>query len=306
MSLSIAANCSYTLRFADAVVFSGAAPAGADAALASVGQGNDTNLGHYDELRLPASPGQLQQQQQQQQQQGSSFAVRYYPSSDAFVFLRQLAAATTRTTSTSAGPPPPPSAFPNFRFNVHSLNSSVRCIGWSNRFFFPGGLTKDEGSEIERCGTDGPMLFVGNGQRPAKGGGGHATLAISPLNHFSANALKFGVREQHEPDVDGGMERQDVATASRSGIPPIPCNPTVWGDECAIGVVTSPRAAMWNTSAVILARPGVGRAARALGSVLRRAHNTTRRRAVMTQQLSAWNDNQAGYSWWSVGNNQSV
>lgn len=298
VSLSIVPNGSYSLRFAatpDAVILRGPPPAGVDAALASASQGDDDALGRYDELRLPTS-GQ------------GSFAVRYYSSSDAFVFQRQPTPLMTMGKSSdggaAAGPPSPPSTFPNFHFNLESLNATVRCIGWSNRFFFPGGVTKEQGSEIERCGTDGPMLFV-DGVEPSAAGAGraHAALAISALDHFSSNSLKFGVSDQQKPYVD--VERQSTP-ADRSGIPPIPCNPAVWGDECALGVVTSPRAATWNTSAVVLARPGVGRAARALGTVLRRAHNTTRRRAVMTQQLSAWNDNQAGYSWWSVGNNQSV
>ena len=60
------------------------------------------------------------------------------------------------------------------------------------------------------------------------------------------------------------------------------------------------------SSALLLARPGFVRANRALGSVLRQAHATTRRRGIGTSGLSYWNDNQAGYSWWSVGPDQML
>ena len=40
--------------------------------------------------------------------------------------------------------------------------------------------------------------------------------------------------------------------------------------------------------------------------MLRQARNTTRRRGPGVTQLSYWNDNQAGYSWWTVGPDQEV
>merc|ERR1711871_1345135 len=66
------------------------------------------------------------------------------------------------------------------------------------------------------------------------------------------------------------------------------------------------RCTLFNTSAVLLARPGIMRATRAFGALLRRAHSTKRLRAAGVSQLSYWNDNQAGYSWWTAGDDQSI
>ena len=42
------------------------------------------------------------------------------------------------------------------------------------------------------------------------------------------------------------------------------------------------------------------RATRAVGALLRTAWNATRARSLAVGALSAWFDNQAGYSWWSA------
>ena len=44
-----------------------------------------------------------------------------------------------------------------------------------------------------------------------------------------------------------------------------------------------------------MARPGLTRATRAFSSMLRQNHNTTRNRGTAVNELSYWNDNQAGY-----------
>ena len=60
----------------------------------------------------------------------------------------------------------------------------------------------------------------------------------------------------------------------------------------------------FNTSALLLARPGLMRATRALGALLRQVHGTVRRRSAGVTQLSYWNDNQAGYRCvWSAADN---
>ena len=51
---------------------------------------------------------------------------------------------------------------------------------------------------------------------------------------------------------------------------------------------------------LLLARPGINRAVRAWGSAMRQRYNTTRSRGAATTGLSYWDDNQAGYSFWSV------
>ena len=56
-------------------------------------------------------------------------------------------------------------------------------------------------------------------------------------------------------------------------------------------------------STVLLGRPGLQRATRALGAVLRNVHNTTRIRDANVETLSYWSDNAAGYSFWSVPGN---
>ena len=63
---------------------------------------------------------------------------------------------------------------------------------------------------------------------------------------------------------------------------------------------------LFTTTAGLLARPGITRTTRAFGSLLRQARNTTRRRGTSVTQLSYWNDNQAAYSWWTVGHDQTV
>ena len=63
---------------------------------------------------------------------------------------------------------------------------------------------------------------------------------------------------------------------------------------------------MFRTEAILLARPVLQRTIRAFGSFLRQYHNTHRKRASAVTELSAWNDNQAAYSWWTVGTNQKA
>ena len=76
----------------------------------------------------------------------------------------------------------------------------------------------------------------------------------------------------------------------------------------ALGVdaaATAPRNARLGATALLLARPGL---ARRRARSARRAPrvDATKARGAGTERLSYWNDNQAGYSWWSVGSDQSV
>jgi hypothetical protein len=63
---------------------------------------------------------------------------------------------------------------------------------------------------------------------------------------------------------------------------------------------------MFRTEALLMARPALQRTIRAFGSFLRQYHGTTRNRGSGVTELSAWNDNQAAYSWWTVGTNQEA
>ena len=57
---------------------------------------------------------------------------------------------------------------------------------------------------------------------------------------------------------------------------------------------------------LLLARPSINRAMRAWGSAMRQRYNTTRNRGPATTGLSYWDDNQAGYSYWSVDHQLDV
>ena len=50
---------------------------------------------------------------------------------------------------------------------------------------------------------------------------------------------------------------------------------------------------------VLLSRPSLKRATLAWGAVQRMYHNTTRHRSTALTKLSYWDDNAAGYSFWS-------
>ena len=96
------------------------------------------------------------------------------------------------------------------------------------------------------------------------GAGSHATFAFSALDHFTTNVVA--------PTASG------ITVATQGA--PIPDGTSM--------------------STLLLARPGVNRAMRAWGSVMRQQYNTTRNRGPATTGLSYWDDNQAGYSYWSV------
>ena len=112
------------------------------------------------------------------------------------------------------------------------------------------------------------------------------TLAFSALYNFTVAQVYT---------VTGRGGRADgAADPVGEGAPPVP--------PASAGVLgMSTKKAAFPTSAVLLVRPGFVRANRGYGSVMRQYHRTFRRRSLQTDGLSYWNDNQAGYSWWSVG-----
>ena len=184
-----------------------------------------------------------------------ALAVRYYARPESFVFQRR-----PKTLAL-------PLAWPAFSTDGYPEGPDklkLRCLGWGETYFFPGGVkprtahTNPQPFTLKQCGSGGPMFVFGVGT-----GAGHA-FALSPLDNFTTASVEhFSV------------------TAGQGGC--------------------KNRCALFPSSAVLLARPGLVRATRAFGAVLRQWHGTFRLRGPGVKQLSYWNDNQAGYSWWTVG-----
>eukprot|EP00037_Helgoeca_nana_P024134 m.255082 g.255082 ORF g.255082 m.255082 type:complete len:849 (+) comp26544_c0_seq1:10-2556(+) len=193
--------------------------------------------------------------------------ARYYPATDAFVFLRTPAPGARRGGL--------PSVWPSFSIADQPANRT-RCIGWAEHYFFPGQTEVS----LSGCNSGGPLLLFDaptqSLPQPAP-----ASAALSPLSHFATSRI----------------------VNCRPG--PKGTQPNV--SECTLGVLATAQPAPGaSTAAVLVARPGLVRVSRAFGAIVRRYHNTTRLRASGVEQLSYWNDNQAGYSWWTVGPDQEV
>ena len=151
-----------------------------------------------------------------------------------------------------------------------AITNRTKCLGWSSNYFFPGSTS----SSLEQCGDNGPLFIA---VEPAAAGTTaewvpRPTLGLSPLTNFTANGL-------------------------------IPLKGAKFP---VVGVTASSVGSKWKTAALLLARPGLLRATRGLGALLRQVHATTRSRGVGVTALSYWADNQAGYSWWSAGDDQMI
>jgi len=96
--------------------------------------------------------------------------VRYFSASDAFVFVRQPLTVDL------------PTAWPLFSIQDQPANHT-RCLGWSEHYFYPGGIQVDLGG----CSSGGP-LFLFDPPPPAPAAP-VATMALSPLTHFSSNSV---------------------------------------------------------------------------------------------------------------------
>jgi hypothetical protein len=124
------------------------------------------------------------------------------------------------------------------------------------------------------CSSGGP-LFLFDPPPPAPALPVPA-MVLSPLSHFSSNQVVNC--PPHNPKL---------------GPPDI--------SLCALGVDASAECGrsahcqFFETEALVMARPGLTRTTRAFSSILRQNHNTTRNRGPAVEQLSYWNDNQAGY-----------
>lgn len=162
-------------------------------------------------------------------------------------------------------------AFPAFHvLDEPTLNASLGWLGYGREMFFPGhGTVGTTGIDV-RAKSDGPLFLVD----PV----GRSTLFAS------ASDTRFD--SHHTPAVDTasgllGVPGCDVSSSSGSGMP-VTCS-SVWG-----------------------ARPGLVRASRCWGAFMRQKHHAVRTRGSAVSKLSYWDDNRAGYSWWSVGRNMTV
>lgn len=200
-----------------------------------------------------------------------ALSLRYYESLDAFVFSRGPIGQDSSL----------PTSWPSFEIMTQPENA-WRCIGWGERFFFPGEM--GGGQDLSDCGSGGPLFIHDrDGDTQSLPFLPRATFALTPLSHFTSNAVGSVCPTKNSPPSADCAVRVDAA---------------------AYGCGT--RCAWFNTSALLLARPGLMRGMRATGSILRKAMNATRTRGAGVNKLSAWFDNQSGYSFWSVGNDQSA
>ncbi len=194
-------------------------------------------------------------------------AVQYFAKLDAFLFVRRPQAADL------------PTVWPSM--DVSAVKNGTKCLSWSDHYFFPGTVgpriahTNPKPADLRQCGGSGPLFFFGE---PAPGSTTSAAMALSPLSHFTSNMIKGADHDFTGLGVDAA------------------------GGHCG----GSSKCQMFATRSVLLARPGITRTTRAFGSLLRQAQNTTRHRGPAVTELSYWNDNQAGYSWWTVGHDQTV
>ena len=222
---------------------------------------------------------------------GAHCVVRYYPRADAFVF--------SRLQRRVALP------WPRLQFTA-ATDSDWGALSWgagaamvkgnaapSLRAWAAGNPAATANATLHGTpgGFGGPVLLwhktnaTGHGAAAAQAPG--AAVAIAPLDHWDSNALllsKASATYRDGCDEEEGPSDDCWLAAGVAALPIVP----------AEGV---------RMSTVLLGRPGLQRATRALGAVLRNVHNTTRIRDANVETLSYWSDNAAGYSFWSVPNN---
>lgn len=248
--LAFSQDCSaYTFAFSNTTLSStpyqlGAVEAAGSASCVASG-GVVPNLGSYDELRIThGADGDLY--------------VRYFSRLDSFVFGRAPKTAQL------------PSAWPSFSTADVRANSTA-CLGWAEKYFFPGSMASGDLSE---CYSGGPLLLF---ERPSTSNDRGAsplpapapTMALSPLSHFTSAKISNG-----PPKFTG--DHDDTADAhATSSAPPAPSHGI---SVDANSLLRCKHCRLFPNKAVLLARPALHRSARALGSVLRQEYNTTRTR----------------------------
>jgi hypothetical protein len=196
---------------------------------------------------------------------GSQCSVRYYAGSDAFVFERLVSA--------SGGEP----AWPQLSREppTPSKPLGLRALSWEPSYMLKGNVL----SNLSGTGrSDGPLIVFDDVAANRTG----ATLVLSALDHFSANA------PQWSSSVNG---RFSMWMSSDAALYPM--------QNATLASAVLPPPAGTTLRSVVLARSKLKRATLAWGSFQRQYHNTTRSRGLGTGQLSYWDDNAAGYSFWS-------
>jgi hypothetical protein len=241
---------------------------------------DNSPLGGYQQLAVHLQPGQSSE--------GNTLTVQYYPQADAFIFSRLQKRVLL--------------PWPRFQFS-RQVDSSWGAMSWTSG----GAMVTGEAAPSLRTwaashppGTENATLHG----RP--GGFGGPVL----LWHKS-NATTKGAAPLPEPVVAmAALDHWDsnqLLVSKASGTYRDRCDEEGQSDDCwlaagvaALSIVPTSGVQM---STLLLGRPGLQRAARALGSILRNKHNSTRLRDANVETLSYWSDNAAGYSFWSVGGN---
>jgi hypothetical protein len=165
--LAVSADGSMNFKFG-AVSLAADAPNGTSGTKPGVA-GTDPRLGSYDELLLPAGAA-------------GGFAIRYYERLDAFTFERHPRDPELLLDAT----------FPRFdgKGEDDGNSTSVQAMGWSNHYFYPGGVGSLAGDQMHD--GDGPLFLfepVPNGSTTTA-----AAMGLSPLRNFSLCAVEPGVR----------------------------------------------------------------------------------------------------------------
>jgi hypothetical protein len=186
-----------------------------------------------------------------------SLVVKFFSNLDAFVFERW-----------PLGPGTLPSTWPSFSLVGTNSSNATRCMTWGERYFFPGSVlprearTNPQPMDLRQCDGGGGPLFLFDSAPSTPGSA--PSLALSALSHFTSQSVVNCPRQK---------------------------GPAAW-ESCALGVSAAVgcggkgHCERFNTSALLLARPGLTRATRAYGSLLRQRHGTKRARGRAVTQLS--------------------
>lgn len=155
-------------------------------------------------------------------------------------------------------------AFPSFSLGATAAATVLNsCVSFAHTNFLAGGYQ----NELSKCGTsDGPMLLVSNSSADL------SAVVLSAASHFTS----------FHPTV--AANKLGGGTLAMSAVP-----------------TNAPAGSVFTS--VLVARPHVTRAYQAWGSFQRQLHNTVRARGSGVGQLSYWDDNEAGYSYWSAAKN---
>lgn len=123
---------------------------------------------------------------------------------------------------------------------------------------------------------------------------------VQSSNRGSNNRSSNSSKVLDSGDDDASDNRSGVDSKESCWLQPV-CTTLTNASEWLNSICAAP-AGTW-MSTLVVSRPGLQRTTRAFGSIVRRAHKTTRNRDNNVKTLSYWSDNAAGYSWWSKPDN---